>query len=87
MPDSSDGKITVTVSLRSILAKFRPDPKDRRPFGVDLDAGATVDDLLERLKVDPRLTHLVFVDHVRTPRQAALTDGAAIDIFPPIAGG
>ena len=85
MPDSDP--ITVTVSLRSILGRFRPDPKDRKPFEVELPAGATADDLLTQLAVDPKLNHLIFIDHVRSERSAVLTDGAALDIFPPIAGG
>jgi len=87
MPDSDSSTISVSVSLRSILARFRPDPKDRKPFAVTLDEGATVGDLLAKLKVDPKLTHLIFVDHVRTSSDAVLADGADIDIFPPIAGG
>ncbi len=79
--------ITVTVSLRSILARFRPKPKDRTPFPVQLDAGATAGDLLDKLKVDPKLTHLIFIDHVRSDRGAVLADGAELDVFPPIAGG
>ena len=39
------------------------------------------------LKVDPKLTYLIFIDHVRTKPDAVLADGADIDIFPPIAGG
>ena len=85
MPDSDP--ITVTVRLRSILGRFRPDPKDRTPFAVELSPGATVDDLLTQLEVDPKLAHLVFIDHVRSERSAVLADGAALDIFPPIAGG
>ena len=87
MPDSDHLTIAVTVSLRSILARFRPNPKDRKPFPVELPVGATVGELLAKLKVDPKLTHLIFVDHVRAKSDAALADGAELDIFPPIAGG
>ncbi|MFP4056723.1 MAG: MoaD/ThiS family protein [Candidatus Brocadiia bacterium] len=86
MPDS-DQAITVEVTLRSILAKFRPDPRSREPFSVRLPQGATVGDLVERLGVDEKLAKLIFVDHVRCDRDAALEDGARVDIFPPVAGG
>jgi len=86
MPDSENG-ITVAVTLRSILAKFRPDPKDRKPFPVRLGEGGTVADLVEALRVPDQLAKLVFVDHVRSDRSAVLRDGACVDIFPPIAGG
>ena len=86
MPEPSD-MMTITVSLRSILARFRPDPKDRKPFAVELHTGATVADLLGRLRIDDRLTHLIFVNHVRRKPDSVLDDGSAVDIFPPIAGG
>lgn len=86
MPDS-DATTTVTVSLRSILAKFRPNPKDRAPFPVRLRPGATVADLLQALRVSDKLAKLVFVDHVRSDPTAPLRDGATVDIFPPVAGG
>jgi len=86
MPDS-DAAITVQVSLRSILAKFRPDPKDRRPFAVRLPTGATVADLVAALRMPEKLARLVFVDHVRSEGTAVLRDGAIVDIYPPVAGG
>jgi len=86
MPETN-GPMTIAVSLRSILARYRPDPKNRKPFPVELPSGATVADLLAKLRIDEKLTHLVFVDHVRRQRTDPLADGAAVDIFPPIAGG
>ncbi len=86
MPDS-DAFITVQVTLRSVLAKYRPDPRDRKPFAVQLPAGSTVNDLVAKLGVPEQLARLVFVDHVRTEGASRLNDGAMVDIFPPIAGG
>jgi len=89
MPHSSDSdnRITVRVSLRSLLARYRPDPKDRKPFAVQLPAGATVSDLLAALAVPEKVARLVFVDHVRSDGATPLRDGAMVDVFPPIAGG
>ena len=86
MPDS-ESKLSVMVSLRSILARYRPNRKDRKPFPVELEVGATVADLLAKLGVSDKLVHLVFVDHVRADHAKVLEDDAAVDIFPPIAGG
>jgi len=83
----SDAAITVAVTLRSILRKFRPDPKDRNPFPVRLAEGGTVADLIHRLGVHEKLAKLVFVDHVRADSTMELRDGSRVDIFPPIAGG
>ena len=84
---TSEGKIAVQVSLRSILRKYRPDPNDRRPFAVELPAGATVADLVASLGVERKLAKLIFVDHVRCDGDTALRNGARLDIFPPRAGG
>ena len=83
----SEAPITVAVTLRSILAKFRPDPKSREPFPVELPPGATVGQLVARLRVHEKLARLIFVDHVRSGPDTVLTDGARVDIFPPVAGG
>jgi len=86
MPDCDD-RITVLVTLRSILARFRPNPKNREPFPVRLQPGSTLGDLIQALGVHDKLAKLVFVDHVRSDRDTVLEDGARVDIFPPIAGG
>jgi len=79
--------ITVQVTLRSILGKYRPDPRDRAPFARELPAGSTVRDLLASLGVPEALAKLVFVNHVRSDPAVVLPDGAQVDVFPPIAGG
>ncbi|MBM4034402.1 MAG: MoaD/ThiS family protein [Planctomycetes bacterium] len=86
MPDS-DARITVQVMLRSVLGRYRPDPRDRKPFAVQLAPGATVRDLLAKLGVPEAVAKLIFVDHVRCDPSAVLNDGASVDVFPPIAGG
>ena len=86
MPDS-DAPITVHVTLRSVLAKYRPDPKDRGPFTVQLSARGTVSEMLAALGVPDTVAKLVFVDHVRCEGSDLLRDGATVDVFPPIAGG
>ena len=83
----ADNTITVSVVLRSILAKFRPDPKNRAPFPVQLATGATVGDLIAKLGAPPEIARLIFVNHVRCDYDAILPDGASVEVFPPIAGG
>ncbi len=85
--DRTTDTMRVTVSLRSILAKYRPDPKDRKPFSMELDQGATVADVLEARDIPPKLAHLTFVDKTRADHDTALHEGAEVDVYPPIAGG
>jgi sulfur carrier protein ThiS len=84
---ASDPQITVQVMLRSVLAKYRPDPENRKPFAVQLPAGSTVSALLAGLGVPEGVAKLVFVDHVRQDGGSALCDGASVEIYPPVAGG
>ena len=82
-----DGKVRVRVGLRSLLAKYRPEPDNAEPFDVTLDAGATVGDLVEHLGLPPKLAKLIFIDHSRAEYDAVLPQGAQVEVFPPIAGG
>ena len=82
-----EGKVRVRVGLRSLLAKYRPDPDNPEPFEMVFDAGATVGDLVERLGLPAKLAKLIFVDHSRADHDEVLPQGSQVEIFPPIAGG
>ena len=82
-----EGKVRVRVGLRSLLAKYRPQPDNPDPFEMELDVGTTVGELVERLGLPPKLAKLIFVDHSRVEPDAELPAGAHVEIFPPIAGG
>ena len=79
--------ITVSVKLKATLGKYRPEWAESNPFAVELPRGSSVADLIERLGVPSRMAKLVFVDHTQLGRDAVLPDGAAVEMFPPIAGG
>ena len=76
--------VKLMASLRSRL------PPDARGGTVvlDLDAGATVDTVLQRLGIAHGLVHVVMVnDEMETDRSRALADGDDVVILPPVAGG
>lgn len=79
--------ITVQVSLSSVLGKHRPDPAVREPFTVQLAAGSTVTDLLQRCGVPPQRAGMVLIDGSPSQREAVVNEGALVEVFPPIAGG
>ncbi len=69
-------------------------PDDARGRGsVELDEGATLGDLIERLEIPDPLAQMVLVDGLQEPRSReeranrVLVDGQTVSIFPPIAGG
>jgi len=79
--------ISVTVSLRATLAKYRPDPACREPFSVSLSGGATVADLADARGM-PRPFHgLVTVNGTQADVDTVLSNDAIVDMFPPLGGG
>ena len=60
---------------------------------IELDEGASLDDLIERLEIPDRLAQMVLINGQQAPRDHAaragyiLEEGETVSIFPPIAGG
>ncbi len=80
--------VRLFASLRDRL------PADTRGRGIlELRDGATLQDLLDRLDIEPRLAQMVLVDRQQAPRnrqkrlELVLLDSQTISIFPPVAGG
>ena len=75
----------VNVKLMAVLRSKLP------PGGtaaLELEAGATVASLLERLGIGSGHVHLVMVNGAMEPdRQRLLADGDELTVFPPVAGG
>lgn len=84
-------QLRLFASLRDRL------PGDRRVHRgrgeLDLPDGASLQDLLDQLAIEPRLAQMVLLNGDQTPRgepprrQILLEDGDTIAIFPPLAGG
>ena len=69
-------------------------PSDDRGRGeVELNEGATLADLIERLEIPDPLAQMVLIDGLQQPKsreeraRRTLEDGQTVSIFPPIAGG
>jgi molybdopterin converting factor small subunit len=60
---------------------------------VELAEGASLQDLLDELAIEPRMAQMVLVNGVQSPRDPAaraaqrLAAGDTVAIFPPVAGG
>lgn len=77
----------ISVGLYAILQKYLPVDNAGRRCDVELEEGATVSDLLERLKVPARLAALRLVNGVQCKPDKKLSEGDSVSIFPQIAGG
>ncbi len=75
----------VRVKCFTGMRRFAPD--DRIDFDIELDAGARVADLLERLGVPVATDVIAAVNGRRTEREALLREGDAVVLFTPMEGG
>jgi molybdopterin converting factor small subunit len=78
--------IGVTVRLYATLRRYGPEG-GRLPFRVEVEEGASVQSLLRRLGIPPKLSKLAFVNSVARADDFRLSDGDEVGLFPPIAGG
>lgn len=74
----------IQVQLHATLRDLLPDGKGE----VELPDPATVNDLLDHLKLDEEMRELVTVNGEQAEDYSvALSEGDAVSIFPPVAGG
>ena len=79
--------MTVEVRLFATLAQFLPPGSKAGTALVDLPDGATIADVARRLGIPPGLDRVVLLNGTDVAGDARLSDGDAIDLFPPLAGG
>ena len=76
----------VTVVLFGDLARFKPEGWAGRRGAVEVDEGATIDSLAERLGIGEEPC-VVMLNEEQHHRGAELHDGDVVTFLPPIAGG
>ena len=81
----------ITFKLYATLSDYLPAGQRHNAVEIDIDPSTTINDLVERFKLPPRLVHLVLVNGVYVaPEQRpdrTLAPGDALAIWPPVAGG
>jgi molybdopterin converting factor small subunit len=81
----------ITLKLYASLVECLPPGARGNQIVLDIDEGATVQTVLDRFSVPPKLSKLVFVNgvHVAPQERAAhvLAEGDELAAWPPIAGG
>ncbi len=76
----------IEVRLFATLAGLLP--ADRRPQGsLDVPAGSRVADVPALLGMTEGVPHMILVNGEDVPGEHVLTEGDALDLFPPLAGG
>ncbi|WP_043703049.1 sulfur carrier protein ThiS [Tepidimonas taiwanensis] len=81
----------VTLKLFATLGDHLPPGARFNQVELDVPDGTTVQALIDRYQLPPKLVHLVLVNGVFVPpaerATRALTPGDVLAIWPPIAGG
>jgi sulfur carrier protein ThiS len=92
LPSAHADRVRITLKLFASLTTFLPDAyRKSREMPLEVDANATIDSIIAPLGMPPALVKLVLLNGVFVPpdERAAtrFTDGDALAIWPPIAGG
>jgi molybdopterin converting factor small subunit len=77
----------VGIRLQAILRRYRPVGFKGDVVQVDLPDGAAVRDAAIALGVPTDMVHAVFVNDKQGTLDTALSEGDAVRLFPPVAGG
>lgn len=94
-PDSR-ASVEITLKLFATLADYLPWELDGRvridnQLPMEVADGTTVQAVIDRMNLPPRMAHLVLVNGVYIPPHVRiahrLRDGDALAMWPPIAGG
>jgi sulfur-carrier protein len=77
----------VEVHLFANLAEYRPPGGGAGPARVELPAGATLYDLLRRLRIPDEIPRLLLVNGRDVEPTVRLSAGDVVSVLPPLVGG
>jgi molybdopterin converting factor small subunit len=75
----------VRVSLFANLRAYSPNSEGS--FDLDLTSGATVADLLEKLRIPPTVQTVILINGRRAEAASLLALSDEVTLFPPMEGG
>jgi molybdopterin converting factor small subunit len=75
----------VEVKLFNLLQQYSP--CDQNAFSVRLPVGASLDELLKRLKIPPTAQRIALVNGRRAGDEALLSPGDTVVLMSPMEGG
>lgn len=80
----------VQLKLFATLSTYLPPDAEKNAVNLDVEPGLTIHQLIDRYQVPREQVHLVLLNGhfiAESGRDAALSDGDALAIWPPVAGG
>jgi molybdopterin converting factor small subunit len=78
----------IELKLYASLGRFLPQSLlEKKQDYLEVEEGATIKALLEKLKVPLETVKLVFLNGTHAKGDEVLKDGDRLGVFPPVAGG
>ncbi|MBD3181740.1 MoaD/ThiS family protein [Candidatus Poribacteria bacterium] len=77
----------IKVKMFANLAKLLPPGSQNKQADLTIKSGAKVQDVLDKLKVPPKLTNVFMVNGSLVDKETELKDGDILSVFPPVSGG
>jgi molybdopterin synthase sulfur carrier subunit len=75
----------INVRLLSSLRQYFP--YDGSNFQIELEAGATVNQIQSKLQIPPSVTQVILVNGYHGNGDTVLVDDDTVTLFPPMGGG
>jgi molybdopterin converting factor small subunit len=79
--------VNITVKLFATFRDFLPEPAAHCTLGMDVEAHATVRNILTKLGVPDDLARIVLINGHYAAEDCRLCRGDVVSIFPPLIGG
>lgn len=86
-PAGDPPEVEVAIRLFANLADYGPADAGPGPARVALPVGATVGDLLRRLRIPEEVPRLLLVNGRDADATTGLGPGDVVDVLPPLVGG
>ena len=81
----------ITLKLFASLGDLLPSGAKSNAIEIDIDETATLNEIIQRYKIPPKMAHLVLINGVYSypadRDSALLKPGDVLAIWPPVAGG
>ena len=77
----------IEIALYATLSQYLPPGAQNRKAVIEVTDGAMVRDVMTQLGIPRDLPNILLVNGRQAREDTALTDGQALSIFPPLAGG
>jgi molybdopterin converting factor small subunit len=87
LPIIGEGKMHIQVKLYASLSRFSAGEIPASPFEVEINEGASLQELIDCLNIPPEEAKVAFVNGVVQQMDWKLKPGDQVGIFPPIGGG